>query len=105
MRNNLDKFKKRCSALPQESRKIVFASFLICLRFSRDFIRISKSVLLLEIRLYTETPGSFLSLTDIPLDRTKHPRRNWGLGIESLAWKGGGSGRIPVSRRRSRPGR
>jgi hypothetical protein len=28
----------------------------------------------------------------------------WGLAIGSLAWGGGGSGRIPVSRRRSQPG-
>jgi hypothetical protein len=80
-------------------------NFSIFLRFSRDFIRISKVTLLLKMHLCNEVPRTFPTLTDMPLDCTKHPRRNWGLAIGSLAWGGGGSGRIPADRRCSRPGR
>jgi hypothetical protein len=84
--NSLDKFNKSCSALHQESNKIDFAFFLIFLRFSRDFTRISKVTLLLKMHLCNEVPRTFPTITNMPRDRTKHPGRNWGLAIGSLAW-------------------
>jgi hypothetical protein len=41
----------------------------------------------------------------MPLVHGKHPRTTWGLAIRALAWGGGGAGRIPASRPRSRPGK
>jgi hypothetical protein len=61
--------------------------------------------LLLKMHFCNEVPRTFPTPTDMPLDCTKHPGKNWGLAIGSLAWGGGGSGRIPANRRRSRPGR
>jgi hypothetical protein len=51
--------------------------------------------LLLKMHLCNEVPRTFPILTDMPLDCPKHPGKNWGLAIWSLAWGGGGSGRIP----------
>jgi hypothetical protein len=61
--------------------------------------------LLLKMHFCNEVPRTLPTLTDMPLNCTKHPGRNWGLAIGSLAWGSGGSGRIPANRRRSRPGR
>jgi hypothetical protein len=52
-----------------------------------------------------EVPRTFPTLTDMPLDCTKHPGRNLWLAIGSSAWGGGGSDRVPANRRRSRSGR
>jgi hypothetical protein len=94
--NSLDKFNKSCSALHQESNKIEFAFFRFFLRFSKDFTRIGKSVLLLKVPFCSEVPRTFPTLIDMPLVHSWDSGKIWGLAIGSLAWGGGGSGRIPA---------
>jgi hypothetical protein len=79
-----------------------FSDFL---RFYRHFKRFSKKTLLLEIHFKNEVPGTFLSLTDMPLVHNWDPGKIWGLAIGSLDQFGGAARRISRLRRRIRPGR
>jgi hypothetical protein len=58
------------------------------------FIRISKSVVLVEIQLFEEVPGSFDFLTDKPLVYEKLPEKIRGFAMSPLGAAGGGSCRI-----------
>jgi hypothetical protein len=53
------------------------------------FLSISKITLLLEIQFRNEVPGTFLSLTDMPLVHGWDPGNIWGLAIGSLDQMGG----------------
>jgi hypothetical protein len=88
--NGLGKYNKSYSAPHQEYNKIEFAFFPNFLRFSRDFIRFDKSVILLKMFFCAGAPRSFSTFTTIPLVCTEHPRKNWGLAILPLAMGGGG---------------
>jgi hypothetical protein len=94
--NGLGKYNKSYSAPHQEYNKIEFAFFPNFLRFSRDFIRFDKSVILLKMFFCAGAPRSFSTFTTIPLVCTEHPRKNWGLAILPLAMGGGGAGRNPA---------
>jgi hypothetical protein len=63
--------------------------FPLFLQFSRDFIRISKILLLLKFPFCNGVPRSFPTFTNIPLDYTEHPGKIWGLAMLPLAIGGG----------------
>jgi hypothetical protein len=74
------------------------------LQFSREFTRFNKLDILLSFTLH-RAPRNIQNLTNTPLVHGKHPRTYWGLAIRPLAMGGGGTGQIPASRPRSRPGK
>jgi hypothetical protein len=59
----------------------------------------------LKLPSFAKDPAEILNLTNIPIVHGKHPRNIRGFAIRALAWGGGGAGRIPASRPRSRPGK
>jgi hypothetical protein len=71
-----------------------FCNFLNFLRFSRNFTSFCQLCLLLKNHSYDQTPRTFQSLTHIPLDRTKLPRKTWGLAMPPLAVGQRGSGQF-----------
>jgi hypothetical protein len=102
-RTSSGKNNKSCSTLHHESNKIGFAFFLIFLRFSTEFTRISKTHVLFEMGFCTEVPGKLFRFTSMPVVRVKLPVKKEGGAIGSLAMEGGGSGRNPANWRRGWP--
>jgi hypothetical protein len=67
-----------------ESNKIRFTFFLIFVRFSTEFTKISKAHVLVEIHFCNSTPDSFRFLTSRSLLCTQDPGKNRDDAIGSL---------------------
>jgi hypothetical protein len=74
---------KSCGIIHNKSKKNWVCSFLIFLRFSTQFTRISKTHVLLEIHFCNPTPEIFRFLTSRSLLCTQNPEKNRDDAIRS----------------------
>jgi hypothetical protein len=96
---------KSCRIFHNESNKIGFAFFRFFYDFLRNLQEPAKALILFQIQLCSQVPGSFGFLTYVPLLCGKTLRKECGFAMGPLGARRRRSGQIPANCRPGPAGR